>query len=89
MIGSIIGKDGKGCGLFGYNGTYERASINILNIAQSIGADYVQITGTIEPHADVFCYANDYILSGIAYKRGVNASVPIQRNTSHNNMTNH
>ncbi len=80
MIGSITGIDGNGCGLFGYKGTYERASINILNNARSIGADYVQITSITEPHLELICFINDYVLCGRAYKRTANAAVPVQRN---------
>ena len=82
MIGSVTGTDGEGCGIFGYNGTYERASIDIRNTARSIGADYIQITGIMEPHSEIFCYDNNFVLYGIAYKRSTNSSVTRQHNMS-------
>ncbi len=83
MMGFIRGADGEGCGIFGYSGTYERASINIRNTARSIKADYVQITGVLEPHVELFCYDNNYVLYGMAYKRTIQSPVSDERSISH------
>jgi len=68
-VGPVSGYDGKGCGGFGYYGTYERAVTDIKNRAHSKGADYVQIFTITEPHLRGDCFDNLYKLSGTAYRK--------------------
>jgi len=68
-IGPVSGYDGKGCGGFGYYGTYERAVTDIKNRTHSKGADYVQIFTITEPHLRGDCFDNLYKLSGTAYRK--------------------
>lgn len=68
-VGPVSGYDGKGCGGFGYYGTYERAVVDIKNRAYAKGGDYVQIFTITEPHLRGDCFDNLYKLSGTAYKK--------------------
>ncbi|MBI3378507.1 MAG: hypothetical protein HY035_08950 [Nitrospirae bacterium] len=68
-VGPVSGYDGKGCGGFGYYGTYERAVTDIKNRAYEKGADYIQIFTITEPHLRGDCFDNLYKLSGTAYKK--------------------
>jgi len=69
-IGPIKVHSGNGCGGYGLRGTYE-ASLNLLkNRAAEMGAQYIRVQKTIEPHIDQtgFCFDNEYVIEGTAYK---------------------
>ena len=69
-IGPISASSGNGCGGYGLRGTYEAAFVNLKNKAGELGANYVWIQKTIEPHLAPggICFDNEYIIEGIAYK---------------------
>ena len=69
QIGPISGVNGKGCGLFGRRGTYEKAIIHLKKEARRLGASYVQIIQLIEPHqSSINCFDNRYQIRAFAYK---------------------
>lgn len=68
-MNSISGVDGSGCGSFGYEGTYDRAIINLKNNAANTGGDYVQIFTISEPHFTPGCFVNDYKITGTLFKK--------------------
>jgi hypothetical protein len=65
--GAVYGKDGGGCGYYGYFGTRQNAINNLLNEASKAGADYVQITGEQDSYKSMSCETNLYKISAIAY----------------------
>lgn len=76
-IGPITATDGKGCGAYGYRGTYDRAIINLKNKASQLNADYVQIFSLIEPHLRGGCFDNVYKINGTAFKKTSESPSPI------------
>jgi hypothetical protein len=78
QIGPITAADGNGCGLYGRRGTYDNA-VNALRVkAVSMGADYVSITTITEPHlANPNCFANPYVISGMAYRKTSDSPSPV------------
>lgn len=69
IIGPVSGVDGKGCGAFGYRGTFERAIDILRNNTAVRGGDYAQIITLTEPHLRGDCYDNQYAISANAYKK--------------------
>lgn len=69
IIGPVSGSDGKGCGLFGYMGSYERAITDLRNRTYVIGGDYAQIISLTEPHLRGDCFDNEYVIRATAYKK--------------------
>ncbi|WP_444922854.1 hypothetical protein ACJJH9_11690 [Microbulbifer sp. DLAB2-AF] len=76
-IGTITATDGKGCGGFGFKGTYERAIIALKNKASELGGDYVQIYTAIEPHFTPSCYVNTYKINGMLFKKTSENPTPV------------
>ncbi len=76
-IGPITASDGKGCGLYGYRGTYNRAVVNLKNRAYQSGGDYVQIFTMKEPHSRGGCFDNTYTISGSLFKKTSESPSPI------------
>lgn len=68
-IGPITAIDGKGCGGFGYRGTYDRAIVLLKNKAASQGGDYVQIFTITEPYFSPGCFNNVYKINGTLFKK--------------------
>lgn len=72
-IGPIEVEHGSGIGLWGSKGSFEGAYNLLKNKAVDMGADYVQIIKSIEPHivstGESSYRANKYIIHGIAYKK--------------------
>jgi len=69
IIGPVSGFDGKGCGLYGYMGSYERAITNLRNRTYEMGGDYAQIITLTEPHLRGDCFDNQYAIRATAYKK--------------------
>jgi len=69
-IGPIEVTHGSGCGGFGEKGTYEGALALLRNRGARMGADYVQIMTMTQPHSEVGCFDNSFVIRGIAYKLG-------------------
>lgn len=68
-IGPASGMDGRGCGLNGIQGTYEGATIDLMNKAYAAGGDYAQMVSLIEPHSGYNCFINLYTIRATVYKR--------------------
>ena len=68
-VGQVSAADGKGCGGFGYTGTYERVMVLLKNKAYQMGADYIQLFTISEPRLVDECFVNQYKISGTAYKK--------------------
>ena len=68
-VGPVYAAHGKGCGAWGYFGTYEGAMTVLKNRAYEMGADYVQLFRISEPRAIGGCSFNVYELTGTAYRR--------------------
>ena len=67
-LGPVTGHDGKGCGDFGYEGTYERAVTDLKNNTHLLNGEYARILSRVEPHASGGCFDNNYVINAIAYK---------------------
>lgn len=76
-IGPVTAIDGKGCGGFGYKGTYDRAVIQLKNKTYEIGGDYVQIFTIREPYPSPGCFVNEYKINGTAFKKTSNSPSPV------------
>jgi hypothetical protein len=76
-VGQVTAQDGQGCGLYGFRGTYERAIIDLKNKAYALGGEYIQIMTLTEPHLRGECFDNNYIISGVAYKKARDLPSPI------------
>lgn len=87
-VGPISAYDGRGCGAFGYKGTYERTVISMKNLAYSMGGDYIQIFTITEPHLRGDCFDNVYKLSGTVYKkiREFPSPTPIRNSPAENEI---
>jgi hypothetical protein len=70
-IGPLTATNGSGCGGFGELGTYEGAMAEMKNRAAAMKADYVRLDLAKEPYLAPNCRVNEYILRGVAFKRGV------------------
>lgn len=80
-IGSVTGIDGKSCGKFGYEGTYDRAIKILKNEAANMGGDYVQIFTITEPHiSHEMCFDNQYKITGMVFKKRTDTPAPIAVN---------
>lgn len=77
LIGPVSGVDGKGCGGFGYRGTYERATTNLINNTHEMGGDYAQIISLTEPYLMADCFVNKYVIRANAYKKVRNQPSPL------------
>ena len=69
IIGPVSGLDGKGCGGFGYMGSYERAAISLRNKTYNMDGHYAQIISLTEPHQQGDCFDNQFIIRATAYKK--------------------
>jgi hypothetical protein len=69
IIGPVSGSDGEGCGLYGYMGSYERATTSLRNRTYDMGGDYAQLISLTEPHLSGDCFDNLYVIRAIAYKK--------------------
>lgn len=67
-VTEISGRDGQGCGGFGYKGSFANAVIVLRNEAQKVGADFVQIMATDKPNLEYGCYDNNFQIDGTAYR---------------------
>jgi hypothetical protein len=76
IIGPVSGFDGKGCGGFGYKGSYERAMTSLRNSTHAMGGDYAQIISLTEPHLQGDCFDNEYVIRATAYKKVRNQPSP-------------
>lgn len=77
IIGPVSGFDGKGCGAFGYMGSYERAITNLRNRTVNMGGNYAQLISITEPHLRGECFDNEFIIRATAYKKVRNQRSPI------------
>ncbi len=77
IIGPVSGFDGKGCGGFGYRGSYERATTSLRNRTYSMGGDYAQLISLTEPHSEGKCFDNEYKIRATAYKKVRSQPSPI------------
>lgn len=68
-LGPVWGSDGERCGIFGSEGTFERAEVSLKNWTLRAGGDYAHITSKVEPHQNGNCFENEYKLDATAYKR--------------------
>ncbi|NVJ61134.1 MAG: hypothetical protein HWE27_12140 [Gammaproteobacteria bacterium] len=68
-IGPIEASDGKGCGTFGYEGTYDRALINLKSKAAEQGGDYVKLDILNLPFLVGNCFDNSYTIIGVLFKK--------------------
>jgi hypothetical protein len=79
LIGPITAQDGSGCGIYGRRGSYDNAVVALRVKAAQMGTNYVAITTITQPHlASQNCFANAYIISGMAYRKVADAPSPIQ-----------
>jgi hypothetical protein len=76
ILGPVSGFDGKGCGAFGYMGSYERATTNLRNKTYDMGGNYAQIISLTEPHLRGDCFDNQYVIRANAYKKVRNQPSP-------------
>ncbi len=77
VIGAVTGEDGKGCGSFGYEGSHDRALIDLQNKINELHGEYGHITTVIEPHLDGGCFKNEYEIRAVAYRKIKNVPTPI------------
>lgn len=77
IVGPVSGSDGKGCGGYGYLGTYERATTDLRNRTYDMGGDYAQIISLTEPHLRGGCFDNEFAIRATAYKKIRNQPSPI------------
>ncbi len=77
IIGPVSGFDGKGCGGFGYMGSYERATTSLRNRTNKMGGNYAQLISMTEPHLRGDCFYNVFIIRATAYKKVRNKPSPI------------
>jgi hypothetical protein len=78
MLGGLTARDGNGCGLIGRRGTLDNALVALRVKAADMGADYVSIVAITEPHQEgEHCFANPYVISGVAYRKTAVAPSPV------------
>lgn len=78
IVGPVTGLDGKGCGLYGYMGSYERATTSLRNKTLKMGGNYAQIITLTEPHLSGDCFNNQYVIRATAYKKTKDHPTPTQ-----------
>lgn len=79
LVGPITAEDGSGCGLYGRKGNYDNAIMALRVKASQMGASYVAITTITQPHlATQGCFANAYVISGMAYRKVADTPSPVQ-----------
>lgn len=78
VIGAVTGIDGRGCGSFGYEGSYDRALIDLQNKINTLHGEYGQITTVVKPHLDDGggCFKNEFEIRAVAYKKAANKPKP-------------
>lgn len=76
IVGPVSGFDGKGCGAYGYRGSYERATTNLRNRTSKMGGDYAQLVSMTEPHLRGDCFDNQFVIRATAYKKVRNQPSP-------------
>jgi hypothetical protein len=76
QIANIEAQDGSGCGITGTGGSYEAALRKLRLKAESLGADFVQLTEVKEPYHDHQCAHREFVLQGVAYRVG-SAPAPV------------
>lgn len=69
VIGAVVGIDGTGCGSFGYEGSKNRATIDLQNKIKELHGAYGQLTSVVEPHLDGGCFKNEYVIKAVAYRK--------------------
>lgn len=71
VIGAVTGVDGSGCGSFGYEGSHERAMIDLQNKINELHGAYGQLTKVVKPHLDDGggCFNNEYEIRAVAYRK--------------------
>lgn len=69
-VADIQAQDGSGCGITGTGGSYEGAVRKLRVKAQSVGADFVQLTNVKEPYHDHQCAHREFVVTGVAYRVG-------------------
>lgn len=84
-IGPVSGSHGKGCGGFGYTGTYEGAMRNLKDNAAIMGADHIQIFTINQPYLSGDCFVNRFSINGTAFKKVREQPSPTQISTSEKN----
>ncbi len=67
-LGSIEAVHGNGCNGYGLRGTFDGAMIILRNTAQLRGANYVMLISTLEPHQELGCYDDRFMIRGLAYR---------------------
>src|SRR5262245_38489853 len=76
-VGRLRAVHGDGCGFAGGLGNHDGAENRMQTLAAKIGADYVQVTSSSEPHVEGECRRNEYVLEGQAYRSGSAASANV------------
>jgi hypothetical protein len=68
-VGVVQGKDGTGCGLYGYRGTAEAALFKLKKAALDMNADYVDVDSVSPPRYRGLCRWNVMTIRGTAFQR--------------------
>jgi hypothetical protein len=68
-VGLVQGKDGAGCGLYGYRGTSEGALFKLKKAAFDMQADYVDVESVSRPGFRGLCRWNVMTIRGTAYRK--------------------
>jgi hypothetical protein len=84
-VAPISASHGGGCGGFGELGTYEGALAMLKNTAAELRADYVRLDVATEPYMAPGCRVNEYVLRGVAFRRG--AAQPPAENAANSAVT--
>lgn len=78
-LGPVTATSGRGCGISGEQGSREKATALLREEVASEGGDYVQITSVVTPHVENGCYANQFVLRGLAWRVAPGPlSVPVE-----------
>jgi hypothetical protein len=73
-LGQLKAVDGKGCGVFGTQGSYEGAVARLREQARTLGADYLQVTDVKVPPPNHECLEKEYTVTAVAYRVQAEAS---------------
>lgn len=76
VIGAVTGVDGNGCGSFGYEGSHDRAVIDLQNKINELHGVYGLQTSVVKPHLDGGCFKNEYLIRAVAYRKVQNKPAP-------------
>tara|TARA_B100000745_G_scaffold295830_1_gene240407 strand:- start:443 stop:952 length:510 start_codon:yes stop_codon:yes gene_type:complete len=76
-LGPVTAIDGKGCGAYGYRGTYDRTVVRLKNKTHGMNGDYVQIFSITEPHFRPGCFDNMYKINGTAFAKVSDQPSPV------------